>query len=359
MIKRETLRFLLHHLIAKDYQTFSIKQRMMALNKDLFMASFCRFSHMGSMNGHSQSQRKVVFEIGGGFRLDYNNSLSLKGCSDHYDGDLKKVDAYQKKIRRRDDGFQKANALASYRQLLNDSDIGVEEVIRGKAMNRQVKHENGSPLGFPNQPKPEKLVVAVDVDEVLGSFLSALNKFIAERYALNHSVSEYYVYEFCKIWNCSRSEADIRVHEFYKTSYFKAGIHPIPGARWALHRLSSFCNLSIVTSRQNAIKDHTIEWIKTHYPGLFQEIHFGNHFALDGQSRSKSEMCRSLGAQVLIDDNPRYATECAEVGIKVLLFDYNNSYPWAKTDSTTLHPLVTKVCSWQEVEHHLCSWITS
>jgi len=47
-----------------------------------------------------------------------------------------------------------------------------------------------------------------------------------------------------------------------------------------------------VRSRQNVIKDHTIQWIEKHYPGLFEEIHFGNHFALDGESRPKSEICR-------------------------------------------------------------------
>lgn len=41
--------------------------------------------------------------------------------------------------------------------------------------------------------------------------------------------------------------ADIRVHEFFKTSYFKTGIHPIPGARQTLQKLSRFCNLSVVT----------------------------------------------------------------------------------------------------------------
>lgn len=41
--------------------------------------------------------------------------------------------------------------------------------------------------------------------------------------------------------------ADIRVHEFFKTSYFKKGIHPIPGARQTLQKLSRFCNLSVVT----------------------------------------------------------------------------------------------------------------
>ena len=123
--------------------------------------------------------------------------------------------------------------------------------------------------------------------------------------------------------------ADTRVHEFFKTSYFRTGIHPIPGARQALQNLSRFCDLSIVTyvfcgshmispfssllciwqsislthicrSRQIAIKEHTIEWIENHYPGLFQEIHFGNHFALDGKSRPKSEICRYIVSLALI-----------------------------------------------------------
>ena len=34
---------------------------------------------------------------------------------------------------------------------------------------------------------------------------------------------------------------------------------------------------------------------------------------------------------MLIDDNPRYAVECASTGIDVLLYDWNDSYPWSKT----------------------------
>ncbi|KAJ1418759.1 HAD-like superfamily [Sesbania bispinosa] len=228
-----------------------------------------------------------------------------------------------------------------------------------KVDNESVNGSPDTPLRFRDHSLSQKLVVAVDVDEVLGNFVSALNKFIADRYSSNYSVSEYHVYEFCKIWNCSRDEADIRVHEFFKTPYFKSGIYPLPGAQTALQKLSRFCNLAVVTSRQNAIKDHTIEWIENYFPGLFHEIHFGNHFALDGVSRPKSEICRSLNAKVLIDDNPRYAIECAEVGIKVLLFDYENSYPWSKNESVDQHPLVTKVKNWKEVEQQLMLMIAS
>jgi hypothetical protein len=67
--------------------------------------------------------------------------------------------------------------------------------------------------------------------------------------------------------------------------------------------------------------------------------------------------CRSFGAQVLIDDNPRYALECAEAGMRVLLFDYDNSYPWCKTGVDESHPLVTRVHNWEEVEEKLLSWV--
>ncbi|XP_078157715.1 haloacid dehalogenase-like hydrolase (HAD) superfamily protein isoform X1 [Carex rostrata] len=310
---------------------------LMAVNGTLAPAIFCGFSHLSEANERCLIQNRISFDMGIGSGLNLKYGLSI-----------------------RRDQIQKSCAVARYKQPINGSELFlVKNSDPNCHVNGSGECGNGKPLGFPGNPNQEKLVVAVDVDEVLGSFLSALNKFIADRCSWNHSVSEYHVYEFFKIWKCSRSEADILVHEFFKTHYFQDGIHPIPGALSALQHLSSFCSLSVVTSRQNAIKDHTLEWLEKHYPGLFEEIHFGNHFALDGQSKPKSEICRSLGAKFLIDDNPRYALECAEVGIKVLLFDYHNSYPWCKTGVAESHPLVTKVHNWQEVEQKLTSLVIS
>ncbi|KAK9275874.1 hypothetical protein L1049_023147 [Liquidambar formosana] len=306
---------------------------------------------------------KVPLDTTCGFRINAGIGLTLKGCIDPPRKRRVDRDGINTNINNNNNAFQKAQAFAPLPyppHLVRDLEIGLDDDRDPVLANgRRGASHRGSPLGFPDHPLPEKIIVAVDVDEVLGNFVSALNRFIADHYSLNHSVSEYHVYEFFKIWNCSRDEADIRVHEFFKTPYFKTGIHPIPGAQQTLHKLSRFCNLSVVTSRQNAIRDHTIEWIEKHFPGLFQEIHFGNHFALDGESRPKSEICRSLGAKVLIDDNPRYAIECAEIGIRVLLFDYENSYPWCKTEYINQHPLVTKVHNWEEVEQQLVSWIVS
>ncbi|KAI6682105.1 hypothetical protein NL676_035986 [Syzygium grande] len=296
---------------------------------------------------------KVVpkVDICNGFRIKGGGvGLTLKGCFE-FESHKKKGDADSRSIM-----HNPLTIVLSQQFKLHRVDVEIEDKKDAGSVNGS-RWSNHS--GFLRQNSPEKIVVAVDIDEVLGNFVSALNRFIADRYSSNHSVSEYHVYEFFKIWGCSRNEADLRVHEFFKTPYFKKGIHPLPGAQRVLHKLARHCKFSVVTSRQNAIKDHTIEWIEKHYPGLFEEIHFGNHFALNGESRPKSEICRSLGAKVLIDDNPRYAIECADVGIKVLLFDYENSYPWCKTESIDKHPLVTKVRNWEEVEQQLVSLVAA
>ncbi|KAH7529408.1 hypothetical protein FEM48_Zijuj05G0181000 [Ziziphus jujuba var. spinosa] len=76
--------------------------------------------------------------------------------------------------------------------------------------------------------------------EVLKNSVSALNQFIADRYSSNHSVSNYNVYDFFKIWNFSGDKAAFRKYVFFKISYFKTGIHCIPGSYKAPHKLSTF-----------------------------------------------------------------------------------------------------------------------
>lgn len=69
------------------------------------------------------------------------------------------------------------------------------------------------------------------------------------------------------------------------------------GALHSLQRLAATCDLVVVTSRQHCIRGPTLEWIERHFPGVFAEVHFGNHWALEGQSKAKSEICRRASSQ--------------------------------------------------------------
>ncbi|MQM21515.1 hypothetical protein Taro_054558 [Colocasia esculenta] len=162
----------------------------MALNKVLPPAAYCGLSTFRSRDENCVLPRKVWLDMYSDLRS--GGVLRLRSCLDSHDRVLRRVD----------DGLRKPHAVAPSRQWLRESEIGLgEEVGSAKFVNGR-----GSTLGFLNRSVPKKLIVAVDVDEVLGSFLSALNKFIADHYSASHSLSEFYVYEFFKIWNCSRAE---------------------------------------------------------------------------------------------------------------------------------------------------------
>lgn len=122
------------------------------------------------------------------------------------------------------------------------------------------------------------------------------------------------------------------------------------GALQSLRRLQHVAELVVVTSRQHVIRAPTLAWVDSHFPAVFSGVHFGNHWALEGVSQSKVDMCAALGADVLVDDNPAYAEECAAAGVRVLLFDWMGGYPWASTPHGPAHPLITRVHDWEAVE---------
>eukprot|EP00898_Chlorokybus_atmophyticus_P002944 jgi/Chlat1/3650/Chrsp238S03641 len=205
----------------------------------------------------------------------------------------------------------------------------------------------------------KKIRVGVDVDEVLARFLHTLNTHCNHVNCLNHRLEEFKIYDFKTVWKCSQEEANHRVHEFFKSDDFATGIPPIPGARDALTRLTQHCDFVVVTSRQHVIRKPTLDWLQLHFPDIFQEVHFGNHYALSGIARSKSAICLELGVEVLIDDNPQYAVECAHAGLDVLLFDWNNSYAWSKTPDGPTHSQIQRVHDWEDVEASLVARVHS
>jgi hypothetical protein len=50
----------------------------------------------------------------------------------------------------------------------------------------------------------------------------------------------------------------------------------------------------------------TKEWLGRHYPGVFDDVLFGNHYGTTGAKMGKPEMCSSIGAVCLIDDSLKY-----------------------------------------------------
>jgi len=106
----------------------------------------------------------------------------------------------------------------------------------------------------------------------------------------------------------------------------------------------------VVTSRRREASKDTIDWIKRHFGDVFEEIHFAGIWDnLDGNvleklKLDKTEICKQIGADYLIDDQPKHCIAAADAGIKALLF---GDYKWNR--NTKLKTGMTRVNNWQEV----------
>ncbi|CAD7963244.1 unnamed protein product [Amoebophrya sp. A120] len=196
----------------------------------------------------------------------------------------------------------------------------------------------------------KRLVVAVDLDEVLGQFLNALVQYYNQEKQKTFAVSDFFSYRFCDVWGGTNEEATEVVHAFFETEFFKQRILPIDDAKQVLEKWKGkdIIDFYVVTSRQTVILEETKAWLEQHYSGIFKGILSGNHWARENahlgmvtsengggkdsnqpelvpssapvatpsnnksSSRSKAEMCREIEANLLIDDAPAYAKDCLE-----------------------------------------------
>ena len=139
----------------------------------------------------------------------------------------------------------------------------------------------------------ERIRLAVDIDECLAYFIPALCKFHNEEYGTELNASSFESYEFHDVWGGSREEASLKMTGFFQSIHFKEKILPINGALEALKWLKEQIiglELHIVTARQHHLEEHTRNWVEEHFPGVFTELHFGNHYSTP-ESHEASPRC--------------------------------------------------------------------
>ncbi|KAJ3076445.1 hypothetical protein HDU98_003309 [Podochytrium sp. JEL0797] len=193
------------------------------------------------------------------------------------------------------------------------------------------------------------------MDEVLCGTVQALVAYHNSHYNTTLRFEDFNTYKYEDVWGGSREEATEKVREFYATDHFLERMQVVPGAREALMVLKDHYELVIITARQEFVQKETHEFVNLHYPGIFKEIHFANHFLSPEEaarmvSKTKSELCREVGANILVDDSLAHMFECAGNGIRVFLFDHEGGYAWNKLDEDIKLPTnAERVHQWDDV----------
>lgn len=180
--------------------------------------------------------------------------------------------------------------------------------------------------------------IGIDFDDVTIDFFNPLLEWHNKKYNRNNKREEFTEFNWAPPWQLSKEETIKRTNEFhdeYKVEEFL----PLKDAIPSLNELLKKHEVIVVTGRPLKYTSKVEDWLKHYLKRKLEIIHAGEF--IKGQAATKAEICEEKGITILLEDGPETALNCANSGIKVLLFDN----PW---NQGVVHKNITRVNGWKE-----------
>lgn len=191
-----------------------------------------------------------------------------------------------------------------------------------------------------------KKTIAVDVDDVLA--ISAKGWVGFSNAEWGHALTtEDYLEDWGTMWGVGSDEYARRRDILYGSEIVKDFDH-FEDATAVLRKLAKSYHMVITTARVEQNRAVTLEWLARHFDGIFEAVHLAGFFDkghLNALSLTKQELLKSVGADYMIDDQPKHCLAAAEAGIQAILF---GDYSWNR-DIGVLPTGVTRCKDWLAV----------
>lgn len=177
------------------------------------------------------------------------------------------------------------------------------------------------------------MIILTDIDDVLtpGDTFSEFNN---EYFGTHTKLEDWKTYYLRDLIGISEEEELRRLEIYYQTPHFTDARRK-EGAEEVIAQLSKEHDIFAATKRPLHTEETTRAYLAKYFPGI-RDVFFAK------KGEGKPEICRRLGAKLMMEDNLTQAIECYLAGIKVILFDY----PW---NQGTLPRDISRVKSWPEV----------
>jgi len=187
------------------------------------------------------------------------------------------------------------------------------------------------------------MIIGFDMDEVLADLLGPLILFHNNEYGTSLTKQSFTSYSLAEAAGCTLDESTERICKFFRSTYFY-NVNPIQDSQEGVAVIvDRYGKQPIITARPDIITSETIDWAHSHYPEMFSSVNLTNQWHGEGTERRKSQVCKELGVDIMIDDSPSHAYDCADEEIDVLIF---GNYRW--NQNVDQHPKIVRVPSMPE-----------
>lgn len=188
----------------------------------------------------------------------------------------------------------------------------------------------------------KSLVIAIDCDDVLVPTAQKAVENYNLTYAANVDLANYY--GSAEDWGVDDIRvASLRIEEYFKRFGHDELITPFPEAVVAVRSLSKLHKLYLVTGRADFMSPITQDMADTYFPNCFEGIVHTNYYDSTAV-RSKGEVCRGIGARILVDDHIAHCESALSCGVEDALL---LNQPWNQSKGLPTH--ITRCIDWNDI----------
>lgn len=175
-----------------------------------------------------------------------------------------------------------------------------------------------------------KQTIAIDIDDVISDTTEAMRiwgnkvtgvELTPEQYKVPGN--DYWGY-YERIWAQHGVDDRLKYDDFEAELIADQTQVPlVASASLVVEELQKRFHVILLTSRNPALEAGTREWLKDNLNGDIK-LYFAKNGRIN-EGRSKGELCKELGAFLLIDDNVEHCQSAVDNGVKAILF---GEYGW-------------------------------
>lgn len=194
----------------------------------------------------------------------------------------------------------------------------------------------------------DKPTIAIDIDDVIADTNEAMrawtnSKSNKELTATDFNIKGDYWGYYERVW--AMHDLTLQFDDFQSEMIAdQIDVPVLAGASFAIEELQKRFHIVLITSRYPELEPTTRRWMQAHLRGDIKLYFAKNDKKNSG--RSKGELCKELGAFLLIDDNVEHVQSAVDGGIEAILF---GTYGW----QPRLPEGVTRCADWPAVLEYL------
>lgn len=173
-------------------------------------------------------------------------------------------------------------------------------------------------------------LIAIDIDDTIADSTESLRLLVNKHLDIELSQEAYQIkadywgyYEH--VWEVNNIAGQVTHDDFAREMVDDQSHVPLlPSAKFAIGQLAKDYDIILVTARDKSWEASTRRWLASNLGENVIDVYF-TAVHRDEREMTKGQLCRHLGAHMLIDDNVEHCQSALDEGIEAILF---GMYGW-------------------------------